>query len=83
MSMVLRQMFIMHLCVGVWGWGGGWCLCVSFSAQLSMLNMEKRYRNKIVIIISLLDGEAIEITGVSLIAVGTTASVESLDFWAL
>ena len=67
----------------VCGGGGGWCLCVSFSAQLSMLNMEKRYRNKIVIIISLLDGEAIEITGVSLIAVGTTASVESLDFWAL
>ena len=48
--MFLRQMFMMHVCV---------CVVVVVvvivhwhcSAQLSMFNMEKRYRNKIIIII--------------------------------
>ena len=53
MLLFLRQMFMMHVCE---------CVCVCFfvvvvivrwhcSAQLSMFNMEKRYGNKIIIII--------------------------------
>ena len=55
MLLFLRQLFMMHVCVCV-------CVCVHVcvcvvivhwhcSAQLSMFNMEKRYRNKIIIII--------------------------------
>ena len=47
MLLFLRQLFMMHVCV---------CVCVVVvivhwhcSAQLSMFNMEKRYRNKIII----------------------------------
>ena len=57
MLLFLRQMFMMHVCV---------CVCVVVvvvivivhwhcSAQLSMFNMEKRYRNKIIIIISIIN----------------------------
>ena len=56
MLLFLRQMFMMHVCVCVV------CVCVCVCvvvvivhwhclAQLSMFNMEKRYGNKIIIII--------------------------------
>ena len=56
MLLFLHQLFMMHICVCV-------CVCVCVcarvcvvivhwhcSVQLSMFNMEKRYRNKIIII---------------------------------
>ena len=57
MLLFLRQLFMMHVCVCV-------CVCVVVvivhwhcSAQLSIFNMEKCYRNKIIIIIIILNGK--------------------------
>ena len=58
MLLFLRQLFMMRVCVCVCVCGcvcACACLCVVIvhwhcSAQLSMFNMEKRYRNKIIII---------------------------------
>ena len=61
MLLFLRQMFMMRVCVCVCACVRACvraCVCVEggvvhwhCSAQLSMFNMEKRYRNKIIIII--------------------------------
>ena len=57
MLLFLRQMFMMHVCLCVCVYVCV-CVCVCFvvvhwhcSAQLSMFNVEKCYRNKIIIII--------------------------------
>ena len=68
MLLFLRQLFMLRVCVCVCV---RVCVCVCVvhwhcSAQLSMFNMEKRYRNKIIIIIIITLLSSLQSTVVSL-----------------